>query len=113
PPPLEPTGTSAQRLFRIAFLMLLAIVVSSFALAVLPSRLYSAAAASAPEYQNELSVRSCGRAPKNANATASASLPTSVPPEYSTRLLRLVSKRARVPLTSHSAYLARLATMDV
>src|SRR5262245_22509627 len=32
-PPLEPTGASAQRLFRIAVLMLLAIVVISLALA--------------------------------------------------------------------------------
>src|SRR5262245_43765361 len=111
-PPPPPTGASAHSVLRIALLMLLAIVVISFALAVLPSALYAAADASAPEYQNELSVRSCGRAPKNAKATASASFPTSVPPEYSIRLLWLVSNLASVPLTSHSVYLAILATMD-
>ena len=35
----------------------------SAALAVLPSSVYASAAAFAPEYQNALSVRSCGRAP--------------------------------------------------
>src|SRR5215510_487292 len=44
-PPPPPTGASAQRLLRMAFLMFVASVVISFALDVLPSRLYSAAAA--------------------------------------------------------------------
>src|SRR5262249_4328239 len=49
PPPLPPTGPLAHSVFMIADLMLFAIVVISVALAELPSRLYSAAAASALE----------------------------------------------------------------
>src|SRR5215469_15637154 len=53
---LSVTGPFAHRLFRIAFLMLLAIVVISAAFAVLPRKVYSCAAVCASAYQYELSV---------------------------------------------------------
>src|ERR671914_2505168 len=57
------TGPSAHRVSRTAFLMSSAMRCISAALALSPSMAYSAAAARAPAYQNEDSVRSCGRVP--------------------------------------------------
>src|SRR3954451_1556744 len=110
-PPGVLIGSLAHR-FMTPVLIWSAIPLISVALASSPSIWYSSAAALAPEYQNEVSVRSCGRVPYCWNATESASLPGSVPAEYSIVPLWLVSNFASVPLTSHSEYFARFLRID-
>src|SRR3954447_16127098 len=110
-PPGVLIGSLAHR-FMTPVLMLSAMPFISVALASSPSIWYSSAAALAPEYQNEVSVRSWGRVPYCWNATESASLPGRVPAEYSIVPLWLVSNFASVPLTSHSEYFARFLRID-